>query len=199
MGDDKDSFKTSILSILEKFPFGISEYHLMQELKGKSSRIPDPFGQDNLTLFRSHFLLFNALYELQTELAANEEKLLQINPLKIQLTPFTIKSSKKALTDKREANLRSYYLDFGNLENTTAEDVEEMLGKFWEIFYLKDKRLHALKVLGLEREATFDEIKKRYRKLAKELHPDKGGDKKKLQEINEAMEVLRKYRKWSKK
>ena len=44
--------------------------------------------------------------------------------------------------------------------------------------------------LGVPREATADEIKKAYRKLAMEHHPDKGGDVNKFQEISNAYETL---------
>jgi curved DNA-binding protein CbpA len=37
--------------------------------------------------------------------------------------------------------------------------------------------------LGVPRTATADEIKKTYRKLASQHHPDKGGDTRKFQEI----------------
>jgi molecular chaperone DnaJ len=49
-------------------------------------------------------------------------------------------------------------------------------------------------ILGLNRDASADEVKKAYRRLSKELHPDKNKDKKdaeqKFKEVNEAYEVL---------
>lgn len=46
-------------------------------------------------------------------------------------------------------------------------------------------------VLGIKKDASQDEIKKAFRKMAQKLHPDKpGGDEKKFKEINEAYTVL---------
>lgn len=44
--------------------------------------------------------------------------------------------------------------------------------------------------LGVKTSATPDEIKRAYRKLASQHHPDKGGDVKKFQEIEEAYRTL---------
>ncbi|MBI2406078.1 MAG: J domain-containing protein [Candidatus Harrisonbacteria bacterium] len=47
------------------------------------------------------------------------------------------------------------------------------------------------KILGVQKGANDDDIKKAYRRLAHEYHPDKsGGDEKKFKEINEAYQVL---------
>lgn len=46
------------------------------------------------------------------------------------------------------------------------------------------------KILELDKNATPDEIKKSYRKLALKFHPDKGGDEDKFKEISEAYSVL---------
>jgi len=44
--------------------------------------------------------------------------------------------------------------------------------------------------LGVDRNANPDEIKRAYRKLASQHHPDKGGDKNKFQEIEQAYRTL---------
>ena len=51
------------------------------------------------------------------------------------------------------------------------------------------------KTLGVSKNATADEIKKAFRKLARENHPDAGGDEEKFKEINEAYEQILRQRK----
>ncbi|KKT24740.1 MAG: Chaperone protein DnaJ [Parcubacteria group bacterium GW2011_GWA2_43_9b] len=46
------------------------------------------------------------------------------------------------------------------------------------------------KTLGVLKSASPDEIKRAYRRLAQEHHPDKGGNQEKFKEINEAYQVL---------
>jgi len=45
-------------------------------------------------------------------------------------------------------------------------------------------------ILGVKRDATQDDIKKAFRKLASKYHPDAGGDEKKFAEISEAYTTL---------
>ncbi len=44
--------------------------------------------------------------------------------------------------------------------------------------------------LGIKKDASADEIKKAFRRLARKHHPDAGGDEEKFKDINEAYEVL---------
>ena len=47
-----------------------------------------------------------------------------------------------------------------------------------------------LDILNLESDCTMEEIKKRYRELAKTWHPDLGGCQEKMQLLNQAYELL---------
>jgi DnaJ-domain-containing protein 1 len=54
------------------------------------------------------------------------------------------------------------------------------------------QRQQALSVLGLPPNATPQQIKRRYRTLAKQHHPDRGGDPQQMQRIIVAYECLMK-------
>lgn len=54
------------------------------------------------------------------------------------------------------------------------------------------QRQQALAVLGLPANATVPQIKRRYRKLAKQYHPDLGGDPRQMQRLVAAYELLMK-------
>jgi curved DNA-binding protein CbpA len=47
------------------------------------------------------------------------------------------------------------------------------------------------KILKINKDATLTEIKRAYRDLARQNHPDKGGDIEKMKDLNEAYEILR--------
>ena len=51
-------------------------------------------------------------------------------------------------------------------------------------------RMNYYDILGVPRDASQEEIKKAFRKLAMQHHPDKGGDPNEFQKINEAYETL---------
>ncbi|HSC83727.1 MAG TPA: DNA-J related domain-containing protein, partial [Pseudomonas sp.] len=71
--------------LLRAAPAGISEFHLIQQLKARhSTHIPNLGLADKLVLFRTHFLLFNALYVLRDRLWHSQAAHLEISPLCVQ-------------------------------------------------------------------------------------------------------------------
>jgi len=185
----------TIQLVLEAHPQGLNEHALIKALgeTGVIEVTPATFS-DTMTLFRTHFLVYNALYELKDQLIKKAHWILDISAVNIQLHPYEFGHD---LLEEKDT-MRDYYLDLTVLQETTEEELDDMLRNFWKkVDIEEDKHItrglsqHALQCLELCEPITFAEIKKRYRKLAMQHHPDRGGDPSKIQEINEAMAILK--------
>ncbi|WP_027855871.1 DNA-J related domain-containing protein [Marinobacterium jannaschii] len=181
----------AITAELKHHPQGCKEYDLIRSLDAQSM-----FGglssDDSVALFQKHFLVMNALYQLQLQFWQEEALYLRISALDIGISPTSVNAADSTLPgDATDASLREYYLDWSNMEGADRGYVEELLDQFWQRFLNQDKRQSALDLLGLSSTATYSEIKQRYRRLANELHPDKGGDTSEFIALREAWEVLK--------
>ncbi|MCY1544367.1 DNA-J related protein [compost metagenome] len=180
--------------LLRGAPEGLSEYQLIQALKARhSTHIPHLELTDRLVLFRTHFLVFNALYRLRDRLNGEALAQLAISPLCVQLLPYEAGTT-AALSELDP--LRDYYLDLKNLRETTEEDVERLLASFWTRMQGSEEKLAALELFGLHdgsQPLSLALIKQRYRQLVSLHHPDRGGSTSRLQSINKAMEILQRY------
>ncbi|MCR8921463.1 DnaJ domain-containing protein [Dasania sp. GY-MA-18] len=144
---------------------------------------------NDLALFRRHFLIMNALYQLQQQLLADGLHL-QISPLCIQLAPLAA-SHGSSLADVLESPaLAEYYGDLSNLADTDEGDVQQLLTGFWQRYLAEDKQVEAYQQLGLPVDASWQEVKLAYRRLAKQYHPDHGGDHEQFIALRSAFEVL---------
>jgi hypothetical protein len=164
---------------------------LIQQLKARhSTHVPHLPLLDKLVLFRTHFLVFNALYRLRDKLCADEAGFLQIGPLQISLLPWQPGAPGLVESDP----LRDYYLDESNLRDTTERDVEKLLESFWTRMQGDGEKAAALALFELEDgPVDYALIKLRYRQLVSQHHPDRGGSTTRLQSINKAMEILERY------
>ena len=171
---------------LENQPKGIGEYDLMMVLK--SQGYFDFLSKPALPheLFRAHFFLFHSLYLLSNILLEQKVGLLEIHTLKTQLHPY--QNGENAL--QVDSKLKAYYLDFNNLENTTEDDVYDLLASFWNKYNKFENRDEALAELGLQDPVTDKIIKKEYRRLIMQHHPDRGGKNEKLQKLNDVIKLL---------
>jgi hypothetical protein len=168
-------------------PEGLREYDLINALRARGwfDFLPAPPAEPAL-LFRAHFLLFHVLYRLRDRLASSGQGLLQIEALCIRRLPWS--AGDRALHSPDP--LRAYYLDWSNLDGTTAADVNELIASFWRRFGRVDGRDQALAELGLSDPVDDETIKQTWRRLAMEHHPDRGGDTGRLQAINAAVRCL---------
>ncbi|MCQ4275189.1 DNA-J related domain-containing protein [Stutzerimonas degradans] len=182
-----------LLILLREQPQGFSEFELIQQLKRRHcTHIPNLPLTDKLVLFRTHFLLFNALYQLRDQLWQDAGGHLHITALCIQLHPYDAGTC--ALVE--EDPLRAYYLDLSNLRDTDEPAVERLLASFWTRMQGGEDKRAALELFELDRLAQpldMHIIKQRYRQLVSQHHPDRGGSTQRLQSINLALEILQRY------
>jgi len=183
----KPALAEALLAILRAHPSGLTEHDLMRKLADDNPDFGPSAFADELSLFQCHFILYHHLYRLQDERWNEREGDLAIHCLKIALRPYPDDADRLPATPDP---LRTYYLDLSHLENTGKQDVLEMLDTFWLRFARLGHRAEALAALGLADPVDYPEIKRRYRELAMEHHPDRGGELEKLQAINAAMELL---------
>lgn len=183
-----DAFAQLLLKVLRAHPAGISEFELIQQLEATGQPgFEAGCLRDKLTLFQTHFFLFHTLYQLRDRLWAEQEARLDISALRIQLLPLETQGAAELA---EHDPLRAYYLDIGNLEQTSEQDVDDLLTQFWARFISNDERQQALAELELSDPVDWPTIKQQYRRLAMQHHPDRGGDEERLQAINAAMEML---------
>ncbi len=166
----------------------LSEYQLIEILKALGlfpfldSKPAKPH-----QLFCAHFLLFHVLYQLRDKLWREQQGCLKISPLAIEVVPYQPGDAQLTHHDV----LREYYLNLENLRETSEEEVDEMLAGFWRKMAGFEKREEALAVLGLSDPVSDEAIRRRYKALVMEHHPDRGGEHDSLVEINEAMAALK--------
>ena len=187
---ESNSFEVLLFNLeelLKESPHGISEYELMKAL-GEYDGF-NPFSRisgSSLDLFLKHYLLFHGLYRLRDRLLENYQFDIIISVMEVKLIPFVGSDNMVAKLD----SLRDYYLDLSNIINSSKESVNDLLDSFWEMYLQNDLRKNTLATLGLVDPIDDDAIVLEFRKQAMTHHPDRGGELKRFQAINEAYSLL---------
>lgn len=183
----EQSFITHIKAVLEEHPEGVSEHDFLRTLDEQGFfKTLDAAASSTLLLFQKHFLLFHVLYSINQQRVADKRGGLQITPMLIKQLDYLEADTQIGEVD----SLCDYYLELENLTSVTGDEVDDLLNGFWVKYLRNDKRGAALEALGLSDPVTDTKIVQHYRKLVSVHHPDKGGDKDKIQEINEAYAAL---------
>ncbi|WP_208379519.1 DNA-J related domain-containing protein [Psychromonas algicola] len=192
-----DYQNSALLNLIKSQPAGIKEYDLLKLLQEQLPENERVTRFDNLVLFQQHFLLFHALYKLNDQLHADQAGQLLIGALNIQWLPHTTDNNVNSLVGHipfdlvKSDPLREYYLDIKNLQDTSSEDVDNLLASFWMNLDDDEEKASALALFELNEPCDLVMIKKRYRELLSVHHPDKGGCVEMTQSLNDAMAVLK--------
>lgn len=96
-----------------------------------------------------------------------------------------------------QALIRS--IQVGALKHLRAE-IDKMINKLAEQGVdIKGKgELDPFKILGVNPDATEEEVKKAYREKAKKAHPDRGGSHEQMLRVNAAWEAIQRFKGWYK-
>ena len=183
-----DALQRAVAEILHTSDEGISEYELIARLEvyPELAKLLGRIKGDTLALFRIHFLICHVLYRLRDEWHRSQTAHLEISALLICKHPYESSVAALAAVDK----VRDYYLDLNHLIETDAQGVDELLAAFWIGMNRYEHRDTALDVLGLSDPVDDETIRKTYRSLVMQHHPDRGGDKELIQQLNDAAHLL---------
>ncbi|WP_339724402.1 DNA-J related domain-containing protein [uncultured Paraglaciecola sp.] len=183
-------------SILLAHSDGLSEYELFKCLQSPPYKMFNTDAlQHPLSLFQSHFILFNALYQLQGTWLRNKTGLLQIHCSCIRHSPWKAGQSGLITQDK----LRAYYLDWTHLNDTDQGQVEVLLDSFWSALAGLPSQIHgnimpmqqALDLMKIKAPYSAQQLKQQYRKMLHIHHPDKGGNNSQALQLHDAYERLK--------
>lgn len=114
------------------------------------------------------------------------DKLLARDPNHVQA--LVAKGEEQMSLEKYEEAVRIFTQAFEKTQNSDRK-IHARLSKAQKLLK-QSKSKDYYKILGVARDADERTIKKAYRRLAREHHPDKGGSQEKMAEINEAFGVL---------
>ena len=200
------------------FQRGVSEYELIEILKKAPYHFFDDASlREPLMLFKTHFIVFHALYQLKRRWIEQGEGVLDIHTLNIKLNQESAHSDKNSThgdnyKDKEsqekvgaitEADaLAEYYLDWGNFEKADRKSVDALLNAFWHrmasgnahTFEQEDiADAHALLGLPQDEHVSLSVLKRVYKKALQLVHPDKGGTQQEAQDVIHAYQLLLGY------
>lgn len=193
LADQIQHLKIAIEHILRQAPAALTELELIKALQAEPWSLIGQVAYDDPTrLFPVHFLLFHSLYGLRDTLADQGEQLV-ISPLEIRLaTQATVAG--QGVPGHHDA-LRAFYLDLTQYR-LPEHSIEQMMDDFWAGRWghpaAHADLQRAAETLGLETiPEDFQPVKQQFRRAVMAAHPDRGGDTRQIQELNEAFALFR--------
>uniref|UniRef100_A0A486XSC5 DnaJ-related protein n=1 Tax=Rheinheimera sp. BAL341 TaxID=1708203 RepID=A0A486XSC5_9GAMM len=146
----------------------------------------------DLARFQQHFVLYHLLYRVQADLFALGQGYLCIELARVRLVTCS-----NATEQPEDSSRRRYYQHWPNFYLMTEQLLEQQLDAFWQYFasgktaslvQLSDS--DAIALLQLEPKFTLVQLKKAYRILALQHHPDRGGSASQFIALRQAYQQL---------
>src|SRR5690554_4337087 len=107
----------------------VTEHALIKDLSAEGL-LPGSLSEGPLALFQIHFVLSNALYQLNDSLL-DDGLTLDIGLVEIRVRALT-EAERSGLEQAGRGRLRDYYLDWSNLHGASEDSVNQLLDDFWQ-------------------------------------------------------------------
>ncbi|MBF0449261.1 MAG: DnaJ domain-containing protein [Candidatus Magnetomorum sp.] len=173
---------------------------------------------NTLELYQHHFVLFHLLYQLQ-EVFAEKGQYLHVHFMRTQVLDYPeighccyfdeiyqrfcnetcdptsgycdFHRRLVGETELDSLSIRYFYMDISNYYKLDEKTAELFVKGTWEILANYDLYKESFALLGISETNDLSRIKKCYRKLAKEHHPDRGAESlENFYKINNAYQLL---------
>jgi hypothetical protein len=173
---------------------------------------------DALSLYQHHFLLFHLLYQVQDEFF-QEGQYLFVHFMRTMLVPYPEPGACRFFEERlghfcraacqpgqeycdlhhamlgdsalEALSIKYFYLDPHNFYRLDADTAQAFIEGSWEILTHYDEYQKSFDILGLPQTADLRMVKKRFKRLAKVYHPDRGApSNEKFHEINNAYRLV---------
>lgn len=147
-----------------------------------------------LALFQQHFVVRHGLYTIQPDLRV-QSITLELTPIGVSLSEALVNTNDQqtALNQGSLGALADFYLDREQLFAADKARVQAWLDSFWQRYRDPSDVELAFQTLDLRPDDNWQAVQQRYRRLALQCHPDKGGDPERFSAVREAYETLKKY------
>jgi len=181
----------AVEAILRTHPDGLSKLALLRALQRPPWSVLGEIDFSAPTaLYPVHFLLFHTLYHWRNALVAEGRETLEINALCIRLRALAGVDSRQP--DQADP-LQAFYLNLSN-HNLAEATINRMLDDFWNGIQrpLESELNAACSLLDIEfPPPDLGTARKQFRRLAMTHHPDRGGSKETLQDLNHAIATIK--------
>jgi hypothetical protein len=164
-----------------------------------------------LALFQKHFLLYRRLWLFDDELRVTTGHRLWIRGIRstlidppppgrcgwLDLETGRYCAAAGKLCPRHDQkfpeqnSMKSYYLNWKNLEGMTEEGLKELVDGFFRRMVDQKAVTAALETFGLPPDAAAKAVKARWRRLSLDHHPDRGGDPAAFRKFSDAWSVLK--------